>query len=168
MYTRLPRWMVSALVVCTHATVCQVCVKPSCMMRWHGGGKLTHPSPIWERRLQFVFVSRLLGGHPRFIHYLKSCRNSVWDLKHDSAFLHLRKKREWELREVYFNEVCVCLTSSLFFQIQLRLHMKASQRENQTAWPATPVLWEPPKRAQRECFQAETGRFECKLQEICL
>lgn len=37
-----------------------------------------------------VSVSWQLGGHPWFIHYLlRSCSNSVWDLKHDGAFLHL-------------------------------------------------------------------------------
>lgn len=121
----------SALVVYTHAAICKVCVKPSCMMRWHGGGKLSHPLPIWEQGLQFVFISWLLGGHSLFIHYLKSCRSSVWDLKHDSAFLYLRK-REWELTEVYFNEVCVCLTSSLFFQPTPALHeSKAKEKIRQ-------------------------------------
>lgn len=79
--------------VCTQSTLCQwmfVWVRPSCMMRWHSGGKLSHALPIWEWSLQSVFVSWLLGGHPRFIHYLKSCSNSVWDVKHDSAFLYLR------------------------------------------------------------------------------
>lgn len=103
--------------VCTQSTLCQclfVWVKPCCMMRWHGGGKLSHASPIWEWILQSVFVSWLLGGHPRFIHYLKSCSNSVWDVKHDNTFLYLRGRGSGSWQEGYLNEV-LCLFNLLSF-----------------------------------------------------
>ena len=74
-----------------------------------------------------------LGGHPQFIHYPKSCSNPAWDVKRDTTFPYCRE-RECELTEIYFNELCVCLTSFLLFQIQTWPHMKAVKREeNQTA-----------------------------------
>lgn len=74
-------------------------------MRCHSGGKLSQPLPV-------VFVLCLLGGHPQFIHYLESCSSYAWVVTPDSTFLYSsEKKREWELTGVYFNELCVCLTS---------------------------------------------------------
>lgn len=74
-----------------------VCVKPSVttsgMMRWHDGGKLSHPLPSWESvcpGVQFFFVSWLLGGYPRLILYLKSCSNFAWETMLDRAFLYYR------------------------------------------------------------------------------
>lgn len=49
----------------------------------------------------------------------------------------ISENREWELTEVYFNELCVCLTSSYSLQIQPRLHMKASGWENPTSSTGT-------------------------------
>lgn len=120
----------------------------------------------WETQSSFtnlevraaVCLCFLVAGHPRFIHYLKSCCNSVWDLKHDNTFLYLRK-REWELTEVCFNEVFVCLTSSRFFVIRLWLHMKESERKNQTDWPGrvwglrSLCLRRTNRTAQDECFK---------------
>lgn len=68
---------------------------------------------------------------------------------------------------------CVCLTSSLFFHIQPRLHIKASERENQTDWPAAFPKRRRPVRsteiAQDECFKLHLTRKEAiqiKLQKI--
>lgn len=102
-----------------------------------------------------------VAGYPRFIHYLKSCRNSVWDLKHDNTFLYLRK-REWELTEVCFNEVFVCLTSSRFFVIRLWLHMKESERKNGPGrvWGLRSIcLRRTDRTAQDECFELKLKQF---------
>lgn len=126
----------------------------------------------WETQSSFtnlevraaVCLCFLVAGHPRFIHYLKSCCNSVWDLKHDNTFLYLRK-REWELTEVCFNEVFVCLTSSRFFVIRLWLHMKESERKNQTDWPGrvwglrSLCLRRTNRTAQDECFKLKLKQF---------
>lgn len=62
---------------------------------------------------------------------------------------------------------CVCLTSCLFFHIQPRRHIKASERENQTDWPAEFPKRRRPARsteiAQDGCFVLKNrGTFNMK------
>ena len=131
-----------------------VCVKQSWTMRWRSDGKLSHPEPTWEWVCSYSAFPGCWVGIPWFIHYLKSCSNSVWDVKHDSVPVP-----EWELTLVYFNEVCVCLTSSsLFFQIQPSASCESERKRKRDFFDLaqlTVVLW---------VFECEGGRFFLKWQ----
>lgn len=123
----------------------------------------------WETQSSFtklavraaVCLCCLVAGHPLFTHYLKSCSNSVWDLKHDDTFLYLRM-REWELTDVWFTEVfSVGLTSFLlfFFFFSRFTSGRKRARKNQTDSPGKIwgcdqfALGETNPDARDECFE---------------
>ena len=139
-----------------------------CAVLW-GGTMVGNPVILYQLS---VFWS--LGGHRRFIHYLQSCSSSAWDLKKNNTFLYWRK-REWELTEVYFNELGVCLTS--FFALPDSVpasHDSEWKRESDSlTWRSliTVVtiscnsLLRTTTSAQEECFKwklEQRGSFACK------
>lgn len=101
---------------------------------------------------QPFFVFSLPAGHPPFIHYLKSCSISCVGCE---AWQHIPVQHKKGVG-VYFNELCVWLTS--FFALS-EPNMKGSKRQSQKAWPGTVwgcrSLLRTTRGAQDERFQWE-------------